>query len=344
MQPSLADVGLLVFSFIIPLLLVTLLMPTFMKYLVRSGKVADDVHKRPPTKVPYPVGPLLFLGAFGGEVFAYFAFGSLVPLAVVGAAAVAFAIGLADDLFVLGGKTKPLLLLFAAAPLVVSSVFQPDLYESHLVFPILGSIGEHYSIYALLVVVAFPVVANAFNMMDSFNGQVSGFSLLTSSALFFGVVLHAASDHTFSLARVASVLPLVAISLGFLVFNRYPSRAFDGDSGALMLGAMFASLAITGGVEIAAIIAIIPAILNSFYTLSSARGFVERRRMATRPTRLGEDGMMHASLEPTSPNTFVRLILLAGPLGERDLVKVILTLTAVACLLSCVTSVLTWVH
>ena len=343
MQPGLADAGLLLLSFVIPLLLVILAMPRFNRYLVRSGRVVDDVHKRPPTKVPFPVGPLLFLGALAGEVFAYLAFGSLVPLAVIGGAAVAFSIGLADDLFVLGGKTKPLLLLFAAVPLVVSAVFQKDLYESNLTFPLLGHIGEHFTIYILLVLIAFPVVANAFNMMDSFNGQISGFTLLTSLALLFGVVLHAIASPNFSLARVASVLPLVAIAAGFFVFNRYPSKSFDGDSGALMLGAMFASLAVTGGVEIAAMIAIVPAILNSFYTLSSARGFVERRRIPVRPTRLGEDGKMYASLEPASPNTLIRLILLSGPLDERDLVKSILILTAVACLLSGAISVLTWV-
>ena len=343
MQPSMAVAGFLL-SFIIPLLLVILAMPRFIRYLVKSGRVVDDVHKRPPTRVPLPVGPLLLLGALAGEILAYLAFGSLVPLAVMGGAAVAFAIGLADDLFVLGGKTKPLLLLLAAVPIIVSVMFQQDLFKASLTFPLLGPTATHFTIYALLVIVAYPVVANAFNMMDSFNGQISGFTLLTSLALLFGVLLHAISNSGFSLARVAAVLPLVAVAAGFLVFNRYPAKAFDGNSGSLMLGTMFASLAITGGVEIAAIIAIIPAILNSFYTLSSARGFIERRKMATRPTRLGEDGEMYASLEPSSPNTLIRLILLSGPLGERDLVKGVLILTAFACLLSGAISILTWVH
>ncbi len=70
MQLGLADAGLLL-SFAIPLLLVTLAMPRFIQCLVKSGRVVDDVHKRPPTKVPLPVGPLLFLGAFAGEIIAY---------------------------------------------------------------------------------------------------------------------------------------------------------------------------------------------------------------------------------------------------------------------------------
>ena len=57
-----------------------------------------------------------------------------------------------------------------------------------------------------------------------------------------------------------------------------------------MFGALFATLAIMGGVEIAALVAAIPAVLNSYYILSSIRGFVEHKKMAARPTYLGEDG------------------------------------------------------
>ena len=47
---------------------------------------------------------------------------------------------------------------------------------------------------------------------------------------------------------------------------------------------MFVILSIVGGVEIAALVALIPAVLNSYYILSSVRGLVERKQMAARPT------------------------------------------------------------
>jgi UDP-N-acetylmuramyl pentapeptide phosphotransferase/UDP-N-acetylglucosamine-1-phosphate transferase len=341
--PSLAEAGLLLLSFIVPLVLVVLGLPPFLRYLKKSGRVVDDSHKQPPTKVPSPAGPVLFVGALAGELVAYLAFGSLVPVALAAAATVAFAIGLADDLFVLGGKTKPLLLILAGVPLVLLTQLQPNIYFPDITFPILGDTNSHFFIYTVLVLAAFPIVANAFNMMDSFNGQISWFTLLTSMAVLLGATLRFLYTNGYSLVRVASALPLVAVALGFLVFNRYPSKAFDGDSGALMFGATFAGLAVTCGVEVAAIIAIVPAILNSFYTLSSVRGFVERRAIVSRPTYVGEDGILHATTEPHTPTTLVRLILLAGPLSERELVRNILTLTAVSCVLSGVTSVLTWV-
>jgi UDP-N-acetylglucosamine--dolichyl-phosphate N-acetylglucosaminephosphotransferase len=335
--------GLLLLSFLVPLVLLLLAFPPFMGYLARTGHVSDDVHKTPPTKVPEPVGPLLFIAVLIGELIVAAGYRSFVPLALVTGAGIAFAIGLTDDLYVLGGKTKPLLLLLAGVGFVGFVFVESSLYQPVLTFPLLGDTNPHFIIYTLLAIVAFPVVTNAFNMMDAFNGEVSWFTLLTSLALLAGVVLHEAFTAGFSIARVASVLPLVAVATAFLVYNRYPARAFDGDSGSLMLGAMFAGLAVTGGVEVAAMIAIVPAILNSFYTLSSVRGFVERRKMPSRPTYIGSDGLLHASVEKDAPNTLVRLVLLASPLSEEDLVKNIVALAAIACIFSVAISVLTWV-
>ncbi len=343
MPLTFAEAGLLLISFVVPLGTVLLGMPPFLSYLVRKEKVVDDVHKMPPASVPSPAGPMLFAGMVAGEVIAFLFFGTMVPVALIGVAVIAFTVGIVDDIYVLGGRTKPLLLLLAGAPLALSLMVQSDLYEPSLTFPLLGTTGEHFTIYTALAVLAFPIVGNAFNMMDSFNGELSSFTLLTSVALLFGAILHALFVSGFELARVAATLPLVAVAAGFFVFNRYPSKAFDGDSGSLMFGVVFAGLAVLDGVEVAAIIAIVPAILNSFYTLSSVRGFVERRSMGARPTYLGEDGKLYASRDKSSPTTLVRLILLGGPLGERDLVNAIVWLTVVSCVLSGLISILTWV-
>jgi len=342
-QLTFANAGTLLLSFLVPLMVILVAMPPYLRYLRRRGMVVDDVHKTPPTKVPSPIGPVLLAGVIAGEAVAYLGFHSLVFVAMIGVAVIAFAIGLVDDLYVMGGKTKPLLLLLTGVPLALS-VFSPEsLYEPSLAFPLLGRTAEHFLIYTVLLLVAFPIVANAFNMMDSFNGELSWFTLLSSMALLFGVVLRTAYTSWNGTGKVAATLPLLAVAVGFLVFNRYPSRGFDGDSGALMLGALFAALAITDGVEIAAIVAIVPAVLNSFYTLWSVRGFVERRRMAARPTIIGSDGMLYAAPGKSAPNTLVRLILLAGPLTEEDLVKSVAILTAVGCLLSAGISIMTWV-
>lgn len=342
MDSAVEAAALLSLPFAVSFLITFGSMSPYLRWLVRRGRVSDDAHKRPPTKVPEPVGPVLFLGALAGELSIFLATRSLLPVAIILSTAVAFLVGLADDLYVLGGKTKPLLLVLSGVAFAGVVIVKPDLYTPVLFFPLLSDTSPHFTIFTILAVAAFPIVSNAFNMMDSFNGEISWFTLLTSLALMVGVVLRTVFTG-FSIIRLEAVMPLVAVSGVFLLFNRYPSRAFDGDSGSLMFGAMFAGLAVMGGVEIAAMIAIVPAILNSFYTLSSVRGFVERRLMRSRPTFLGDDGKLYASSEPGAPTTLVRLILLAGPLGERELVRDIIILTAASCALSVVISVMTWV-
>jgi UDP-N-acetylglucosamine--dolichyl-phosphate N-acetylglucosaminephosphotransferase len=341
--PGAVDDIWLALSFLVPLGLLFALMPSYLRLLTRRGKVVDDVHKIPPTKVPSPVGPVLLVCLVAGEALAYVYWRSLVPPAIIGAILIAFIIGFADDLFVLGGKTKPLLLVLPAVPLLLAQELQPGVYHPALYFPFLGQTSEHFFIYSILIVAAIPVVSNAYNMMDSFNGEISGFALLTSIAVAIGILLRAYALPGYSPGHLVAALPMVGVALGFYFYNRYPSRAFDGDSGSLVFGTMFAALAVTGGVEIAAVVAIIPAILNSFYILASLRGFVERRRMSARPTYMAADAKLYASDDPEAPTTLVRMILLEGPLTESELVRRILILTAVSCLLSVITSVLTWV-
>lgn len=344
MPSEAVDLGYLLAAFATPVVLMFLVMPKYISYLKSRGLQKEDSHKAGKPKVPSPVGPVIYVCLVAGELVTAVAFSSVLAIALVAVISVTFIIGIWDDLYVLGAKAKPLLLVFAAVPLVALKFYSPGIYTGAIYFPLLGATSEHVFIYSILVLASVPIVSNAFNMMDAFNGQVSGFALLTSSVLAFGVALHYYSTSGYSVAHLAAVLPLVAVSLGFYYYNRYPSKAFDGDSGALVFGAALAVLAVTCGVEIAAIVAIIPAILNSFYILSSVRGFVERRHMTARPTYMTEDGLLHASQEPGAPMTLVRTILLGGPLGEADLVKEVLALTAVTCGLSVVTSLLTWVR
>jgi len=329
--------------FLVPLLVVLALLPSFMRVLVRRGMVVDDVHKARSSKVPSPGGPLLILGLVVGEGLGFLLFRTTLPLVVMAVVLIAGLIGLVDDLYVLDGKVKPLLLVLAAVPVVGTQLIQHSVYVSRLYFPLFAPTGEHFTTFSILILASMPIVANAYNMMDAFNGEISGFTFLTSLALIFGVALRAYTSPGFQVARVAVAIPLAAVSLALHFFNRYPAKVFDGDSGALPFGAMYAALAVIGGVEFAAIVAIVPAILNSFYILSSVRGFVERRKMNSRPTYLGEDGLLHASQEPSAPSTLVRMLLFDGPLPERKLVRDILSLTAFSCFLSGITSFLTWV-
>lgn len=317
-------------------------MPRYMSLLRSWGRVATDVHKPGQTKVPTPAGPLLVAAIVVGELAIYLLHESTIPLVAIEVTLVAGFIGLYDDLKGLGGIVKPALLMLAAVPLLVEEQVHHTLYTGTLSFPVFGATGTHFFIFAVLIVAAMPVSANAFNMLDAFNGEISGFTSLVSLALVVGIAMEGLVTPDFDYIRLASALPLAAAAVSFFYFNRYPARAFDGDTGSLAFGALYAALAIMGGVEIAALVALIPAVLNSYYILYSMRGLVEHKEMESRPTYLGDDGKLHANEGRGAPTTLVRMILLRSPMGEKQIVQAILTLTVFACALSVVTSALTW--
>jgi len=342
MLPSAGDIFPLALALVIPAAAVYLMMPRYIKFLYSKGKTTNDAHKEGDVRVPTPAGPLLIGALVVGEVVAWAFYGSVVPLVLIVVVLSAGLIGLYDDLRGLGGVEKPGLLALVGLFVVLAEHYYPSVYDPVVYFPLLNATGTHFIIFGLIVIASIPVVSNAFNMLDAFNGEISGFTTIVSAALVIGIVLRAYALPTTSPAAIATALPLLAASAAFYVFNRFPSKIFDGDSGALSFGAMYVILSIVGGVEIAALVALIPAVINSYYVLSSVRGLVERKKMAARPTFLGDDMKLHASTDPQAPTTLVRMILLGGPLDERTLVNRILEITAFAAFLSLVTSVMTW--
>jgi UDP-N-acetylglucosamine--dolichyl-phosphate N-acetylglucosaminephosphotransferase len=329
-------------AFAVPFVAILALMPGYIDFLRSRGRSANDVHKVGGQKVATPAGPLLIAGLVLGEAAVFLVHQSTIPVVVIEVALVAGAIGLYDDLRGLGGIVKPALMMVAAVPLILEQQANQSLYTAQLYFPFFGATGTHFIIFAILIIAAMPIASNAFNMLDSFNGEISSFAVIATVALIAGILMRGYVTSAFNWDRLAATLPLAAVALSFYFYNRFPSRIFDGDSGSLMFGATFAALAIMGGVEIAALVATIPAVLNSYYIILSVRGFVEHKKMGARPTYLGEDGKLHASEQPGAPTTLVRMILLGSPMGEKELVRSIIVLAAFACLLSIITSATTW--
>jgi len=340
--PSASDLVASALAFAVPCVVIVALMPRYIDYLHSKGRSAPDVFKTEGTKVATPAGPLLIVALVLGEAAVYLLHESTIPLVVIEVALVAGVVGLYDDLRGLGGVVKPALMILAAAPLILEQQVNQSLYTVQLYFPFFGSTGTHFIIFAILIVAAMPVASNAFNMLDSFNGEISSFTLIAALALIAGILMRGYVTPVFNWDRLAATLPLAAVSLSFYFYNRFPSKIFDGDSGSLMFGATYAALAIMGGVEIAALVAVIPAVLNSYYIIVSVRGFVEHKQMEAGPTYVGDDGKLHASDQPGAPTTLVRMIVLGSPMGEKELVKSTIALAAFACALSVITSAMTW--
>jgi UDP-N-acetylglucosamine--dolichyl-phosphate N-acetylglucosaminephosphotransferase len=134
-------------------------------------------------------------------------------------------------------------------------------------------------------------------------------------------------------------LPLGFVSLAFYKYHKIPSKIFPGDSGALTFGAMYGAIAIVGGVEIIAAIALLPAVINSFLFLSSVKRVVEHRQIKN-PTMLTPDFKLKTTDDKTAPVTLVRLILAGGPLSEKQVGFAIFKLAIFSGILAIITTFL----
>ncbi len=305
----------------ISFLLVYFLTPAAIGSLVARGTVVQDYHKAGKPPVPRPGGPVLMAGIAAAELVLFALTMNYGVLAILASTAIAFFVGYVDDRRVMPGWFKPAALLLAAVPLVALGAHGSYL---NLVF------GSAFIplLYIPLIFVVLPVVGNTVNSIDVLNGVASGVIAIAC------VPLLAASAVFGNLDVVLAGLPLLFATLAFFKYHKYPSRIFPGDSGTLLLGAMYGAVAIAGKAEIIGVVALLPAVINSFLFLSSVKRIVEHRQVKVRPIAILEDFRLSASNEKAAPATLVRLILADGPLSEKEVVQMIFRLAAFSAVLA----------
>jgi len=305
---TLALYGLLVSA--ISFLSVYFLTPVTIKSLTSKGNVVPDAHKHNLPKVPRPAGPVLIAGITLAEIVLYILTMNAAVLAILLTTVIAFAIGFIDDSRIMPGWFKPAALIAAAVPLVVIDLYVGDVHGDnlnllfgHVFIPLL---------YIPLIFIIIPITGNTINSIDVLNGVASGFVIISTIPLLTSIAIFGGQE------VFLATLPLLFATIAFYKYHKFPSRIFPGDSGTLLLGAMYGAAAIAGRSEIIGVVALLPAIMNSFLFLASVKRIVEHREVKARPIVLQDDFKLSASKDKTAPATLVRLILADGPLGEKE--------------------------
>jgi UDP-N-acetylglucosamine--dolichyl-phosphate N-acetylglucosaminephosphotransferase len=305
----------------ISFLIIFFITPPFIEYLTKKGRVVVDYHKPGKPKVPRPAGPVLLMGIVISEIILYFLISDVKIISVLLTTIIAFIIGYIDDLKTMPGWFKPAALILAAVPIIVLGThgnYLNLIFDSAFI-PIL---------YILLILSIIPIVGNTINSIDVFNGVATGLIIITMIPLLVGVIL-------FSNTNVFLIgLPLLFGCIAMYHYHKYPSKIFLGDSGTLLLGSMYAALSIVGNSEIIGVIALLPAVMNSFLFLSSVKKIVEHRQVKTRPVTICDDFRLMASKDNSAPATLVRLILARGPLSEQEIITRIFILATFSSLLA----------
>ncbi len=220
-----------------------------LKYRLYPKIRARDVHTRP---TPRLGGIAMFLGilvAFGVSWLLSSQFGVLSLifsdsgpiLAILGAALLIVVIGVVDDIWDLDWMTK-LAGQFVAAGLI--AWFGVQIYS----LPLGGGLTVGSPIMSIVITLfAIVLVMNAINFIDGLDGLVAGVALIANGTFLVYTYLlqrEISPQNYFSLAGVIAAI-LVGACAGFLPLNWHPAKMFMGDAGALLIGLLMATSAIS---------------------------------------------------------------------------------------------------
>ncbi len=205
---------------------VTLVLTPIVKKAAFRLKVLDHPEKRKIHVQPIPLlGSIaVYLGFLAGLISSGFAPSSHWELSItLSAATLLLMVGVLDD----AGFLHPQIKLMVAMPVAGLILIYFDSGLKIFPFQILNAF------FTLFWVVG---ITAAYNLLDGMDGLSTGVCLIASLFyLFFGRVT---SDPY--LVWIAS--SLVGACLAFLIFNFHPAKIFLGDSGAILLGFLLASM------------------------------------------------------------------------------------------------------
>ncbi|MFX0080237.1 MAG: hypothetical protein ACFE94_00640 [Candidatus Hodarchaeota archaeon] len=284
-----------------------------------------DIHKNAQPKVAESGGIALIIGFTIALIFLIFFFPELFNETLIFLLTVISAgvIGFIDDRKKLKPRYKIILSIFSGSAIFFAN-FYGFITISSPTIPFLDKTRFNF-IYPLLIPLIVAVFVNTINMLEGYNGEGSGTSLIIVSFLFIcGLIWNSAEAVVFA-------IPVIAILIPFFIYNKYPAKVFPGDVGTLSMGAMIACIMFFGSLEVATFCALLTHIFNSFYVINSVRGFFESSDIHKDKSDiiLLEDDRIQASDKRDAALTLPRLILAKGALTEPELVKNFLALSTI---------------
>ncbi|MFO8020288.1 MAG: hypothetical protein R6U96_16815 [Promethearchaeia archaeon] len=314
---SIAEVFYLILIFTVTFGLTYALFPYIIRKMKEKGYVGYDIHKSDRPEVAESGGLGIVIGLVVASLMVIFFFPILLyeMLIFIVTIALSAAIGFVDDRIKLRSGIKIFLVLFTGAGIFLANYLNFIHIESPTI-PILGQLRLTI-LYPFVVPIIVAVFANTVNMLEGYNGEGSGTCLIASIFLLIcGIIWN-------SLEGLILTLILIAVLIPFYVFNKYPAKVFPGDIGTLTIGATMACIALFGSLEVAVFCALLIHIFNSFYVLSSVRGFFESSTIQEEKNDIImlENDLIKASPQKDAALTLPRLILARGPLKEPELVK-----------------------
>ena len=312
------------------------IIPYLIKIMKRRGHIGIDIHKNLKTEVAESGGISIVIGSSFTSIFLIIFFPSFFNEILIFVLTVVLSglIGYIDDRIKLRSRYKLILTIFTGTLIFLANYFGFIKIESPTI-PFLGQLRLTI-IYPILAPIIVTVFANTVNMLEGYNGEGSGTSIIALCSLFVcSIIWNSAEGVLFTVIALAILVP-------FYLYNKFPAKIFPGDVGTLSIGALFAGIALFGSLEAAVFCALLIHIFNSFYVLYSVKGFFESSEILENKSDviLLENDFIKASDEKDAALTLPRLILAKGPLNEPKLVKNFYIISIICGFFSIITTLL----
>lgn len=239
--------------FIIPFTFMIFSLPNIIKKMKENGLVVKDMYKKDLPAVPANGGLLILMTAiFSLSIISLFYSKYIPAITYVSIMVVVlFALfGILDDIVNIGRPAKLILLYYCSYSLI------PFIPTTLVNIPSIGQFDLGILYLQVIVPVYVPVVANLTNMHSGFNGLAPGLSLIVMSTILL---------KTFFLGDIFNVLFLISLCgalTAYFMYEKYPSKIFWGNIGALAIGAAIGIGIVIEGFIVSGFIMLIPHTIN----------------------------------------------------------------------------------
>lgn len=143
----------------------------------------------------------------------------------------------------------------------------------------------------ILTILWYWVMMNAINIIDGLDGLAAGVSAIAALTILM-ISLNFSDPLALFLAAIT-----IGIAIGFLPHNFYPARIFLGDTGAMLLGFLLATLALRTSTKAPAILALlIPVIAFGLPIFEASYSFFRRFVAGAHPFRADKRHLHHRLL------------------------------------------------
>ena len=279
-------------AFMVAFLIVVLLMPIFIKTSVKYGFTDKPTKRKKHSKETPLIGGLVMFIGFFASYFIFNDFFDEKGIMIFFAAFLILMIGLIDDYYKTRGKEFPIY-----PRLVIQLLAAFLVYNSGIVFrgftnPFTGIYINLSEIVQFILTISWIFgVTTVINWSDGMDGLAGGLTCI-SSITFLGaaIILNQRESSLMSIM-------VVGITLGFLVYNKFPAKVFMGDSGANFLGFMLSIIALDGAFKQATLMSIFIPILALAIPIFDNIFVIVKRFLDGKPVYQADRSQIHFRLQ-----------------------------------------------